>query len=72
MNYVCGYMYLFLQFKDGHEFHQINPIKCLMYAQYLHIRTSFERNTLSSLIEKASEYFKLFARDLMYHSSSIW
>ncbi len=27
MNYVCGY--LFLQFKDGREFHQINPSQTL-------------------------------------------
>ncbi len=31
MNYVCGY--LFLQFKDSHEFRQINPSQTLMNIQ---------------------------------------
>ncbi len=31
MNYVCGY--LFLRFKDCHEFQQINPSQTLMKLQ---------------------------------------
>ncbi len=30
------YMYLFLRFKDGHEFRQINPLQTLMNLQYIY------------------------------------
>ncbi len=35
MDYVCGYLYL--QFKDGHEFCQINPSQALMNLHHVHM-----------------------------------
>ncbi len=34
-NELCCYNNLFLRFKDGHEFRQINPSQTLMNLQYI-------------------------------------